>query len=82
MRSAHYHLVENFPSFAVAAALAQALAPSDQQIVNLLGLHVLAKLFVHYPAYLANFSTARSLSHFAATGAVINVLWRLALGAR
>lgn len=46
--------MENFPAFALAAALTQVLAPSNQEVVNLLGFHVLAKLFVHYPAYIFN----------------------------
>lgn len=81
LRSAHYNLMENFPGFALAAALAQALAPHDQQIANLLGLHVLLKLFVYYPAYLADVPPPRTLAHVMATAAVINVCWRLALGA-
>lgn len=46
LRSAHYHLMEMFSGFALAAALAQAMAPGDQTLINLLGLHVLSKLFV------------------------------------
>jgi uncharacterized MAPEG superfamily protein len=41
LRSAHYNLMENFGGFALAAALAQTLAPGDRQVVNLLGLYVL-----------------------------------------
>lgn len=44
--SAHYHLMEMFPGWAVVAALAQGIAPHDQGVVNLLGLHVVAKCFV------------------------------------
>lgn len=44
--SAHYNLMEMFPGFALTAALAQAMAPADQSLINLLGLHVLAKCFV------------------------------------
>lgn len=80
MRSAHYALMENFPGFAVAAALGQVLAPRNAQIVNLLGLHVIGKLFVHYPSYLLDVGPTRTLSHVLATSSVINVLWRLALG--
>ena len=47
LHSAHYHLVEFFPGFALTAALAQAMAPGDQALINLLGLHVLAKVFVY-----------------------------------
>ncbi|KAF3007855.1 hypothetical protein E8E13_010811 [Curvularia kusanoi] len=63
LRSAHYALMENFPAFALAAALAQILAPNDAQIVNLLGFHVIAKLLVHYPAYLGNIALPRTLAH-------------------
>ncbi|KAF1829058.1 hypothetical protein BDW02DRAFT_185056 [Decorospora gaudefroyi] len=80
LRSAHYALMENFPGFALAAALAQVLAPNDAQIVNLLGFHVLAKLAVHYPAYLANVAPPRTLAHVTATAALVNVCWRLAAG--
>lgn len=44
--SAHYHLMEMFPGWAVVAALAQGIAPEDQGVVNLLGLHVVVKCFV------------------------------------
>lgn len=44
--SAHYHLMEMFPGWAVVAALAQGIAPGDQGVVNLLGLHVVVKCFV------------------------------------
>lgn len=80
LRSAHYALMENFPGFALAAALAQVLAPNDAQIVNLLGYHVIAKLLVHYPAYLGNVALPRTFAHISATAALINVCWRLAAG--
>lgn len=38
--------MEMFPGWAVVAALAQGIAPEDQGVVNLLGLHVVAKCFV------------------------------------
>lgn len=44
--SAHYNLMEMFPGFALTAALAQAMAPGDQGLINLLGLHVIAKVFL------------------------------------
>lgn len=69
------------PAFALAAALAQILAPNDAQIVNLLGYHVIAKLLVHYPAYLTNIALPRTLAHISATSALVNVCWRLAAGA-
>lgn len=81
MRSAHYNLLENFAGFAVAASLAQSLAPADPQIANLLGLHVLLKTGLYYVSYLANIAPPRTLSHVLATSAVINVCWRLATGA-
>ncbi|KAG9195462.1 hypothetical protein G6011_00583 [Alternaria panax] len=91
LRSAHYALMENFPvkkvinkdmiaAFALAAALAQVLAPRDVQIVNLLGYHVIAKLFVHYPAYLGNVALPRTVAHVTATAALVNICWRLAAG--
>lgn len=82
MRSAHYGLLENYAGFAMAAALAQLLAPNNREILNLLGFHVIAKLFIYYPAYLANIAPPRTFSHLSATAALINVLWRLAAGAR
>ncbi|KAF2625415.1 hypothetical protein BU25DRAFT_346254, partial [Macroventuria anomochaeta] len=91
LRSAHYALMENFldtpirlmgcKRFALTAALAQVLAPNDAQIVNLLGFHVIAKLLVHYPAYLGNIALPRTLAHISATIALIDVGWRLATGA-
>lgn len=68
-------------AFALAAALAQILAPNDAQIINLLGYHVIAKLLVHYPAYLTNFALPRTFAHISATSALVNVCWRLAAGA-
>lgn len=79
LRSAHYALMENFPGFALAAALAQVIAPTDSQVVNLLGFHVVAKLLIHYPSYLANVAVPRTLAHISATSALINVCWRLAV---
>lgn len=81
MRSAHYGLLENFPAFALAAALSQLLAPNNREVVNLLGFHIIAKLFVYYPCYLFGISLPRTFSHVAATAAVINVCWKLAAGA-
>ncbi|OSS51940.1 hypothetical protein B5807_03637 [Epicoccum nigrum] len=72
LRSAHYALMENFPAFALAAALAQILAPNDAQIVNLLGFHVMAKLLVHYPSYLSNIALPRTVAHISATSALVN----------
>lgn len=80
MRSAHLNLMENFPGFAVAAALAQSLAPGNQQVINLLALHVFLKCLLYYPSYLANIAPPRTLSHVLATASVINVCWRLACG--
>jgi hypothetical protein len=70
----------NVLAFALAAALAQVVAPTDAQVVNLLGFHVIAKLFVHYPAYLSNIAVPRTFAHISATAALINVCWRLAAG--
>lgn len=81
LRSAHYGLLENFAGFAVAASLAQSLAPADAQIANLLGLHVLLKTGVYYVSYLTNLAPPRTLSHVLATSAVVNVCLRLANGA-
>lgn len=81
LRSAHYGLLENFAGFAIAASLAQSLAPADAQITNLLGLHVLLKVGVYYASYLADIAPPRTLSHVLATSAVLNVCWRLANGA-
>lgn len=74
--------MEMFPGFVLTAALAQAIAPRNQQVLNLLGLHVLLKCFVYYPCYLLKLGAPRSLSHVFATGSIINVAWRLALGAK
>jgi hypothetical protein len=66
--------------FALAAALAQVIAPTDPQVVNLLGFHVIAKLLVHYPAYLGNVAVPRTFAHISATAALLNVCWTLAAG--
>ncbi|WPH04190.1 Hypothetical protein R9X50_00707800 [Acrodontium crateriforme] len=76
--SAHYNLMEMFPGFALAAALVQAMAPADQALTNLLGLHVITKLFVYYPSYILNVGPTRSLAHILATSSVIGVCLQLA----
>lgn len=82
MRSAHYGLMENFPAFALAAALAQLLAPNNREIINLLGYHVIAKALIYYPCYLLGVAPLRTLTHITANAAMINVCWRLATGAQ
>ncbi|TKA62752.1 hypothetical protein B0A55_10971 [Friedmanniomyces simplex] len=77
LHSAHYNLLEMFGGFGLAAALAQAMAPGDATVVNLLGLHVLSKVFVYYPAYIMNAGVTRSVAHVLATASVINVALRL-----
>jgi len=81
LRSAHYHLMEMFPSWAIAALLTQVLAPNNTQLINLLGLHVILKTLVFYPSYVLGVSLPRSFSHLIATASVINVCWQLAKGA-
>ncbi|KAK0254148.1 hypothetical protein LTR91_006402 [Friedmanniomyces endolithicus] len=78
MHSAHYNLLEMFGGYGLVAALAQAMAPGDGVLVNLLGLHVICKCFVYYPAYVMNFGVARTVAHVLATASVINVGLRLA----
>lgn len=80
MVSTYHGRLSLYTGFAVAAALSQSIAPNDAQIVNLLGFHVIAKLLVHYPAYLGNVALPRTLAHLSATAALINVCWRLAAG--
>jgi len=77
LHSAHYNLMEMFPGFALSAALTQAIAPADQTLINLLGLHVLSKVFLYYPSYLLNVGATRSIGHVLATASVINVALRL-----
>lgn len=77
LMSAHHSLIETFPLFAAGACLAQVLAPSDQKILNLLGLHVLLKVFVFYPSYVVGLAPVRSLSHVLSISAVIMVFWLL-----
>lgn len=79
--SAHTNLMETFPSFAVAAALTQALAPKNQVLVNLLGFHVIAKVFVFYPMYVLDIPPPRTFAHIFGISSVLNVCWRLARGA-
>ncbi|KAJ5270569.1 hypothetical protein N7497_008661 [Penicillium chrysogenum] len=78
LMSAHHSLVEIFPLFAAGACLAQVLAPGDQQILNLLGLHVLLKVFAFYPSYVVGFAPIRSLAHLLSVSAMVKVLWLLA----
>jgi uncharacterized MAPEG superfamily protein len=70
--------MEMFPGWALAAALAQAMASGDQQIINLLGLHVLMKTVLYYPCYVLDLDAPRTLAHTVATASIINVAWRLA----
>jgi uncharacterized MAPEG superfamily protein len=87
LRAAHLNLMENFPGWAVAAALtasmASGLGREEQEVLTgLLGFHVFLKLFIYYPAYLLNFPPPRTLAHVMATASVINVCWRIAKGVR
>ena len=82
LRSAHYNMMEMFPGFALAAALTQVLAPTNQLLINLLGMHVLAKTAVYWPVYVMNLAIPRSAAHLFATSAVVNVAWQLACGAK
>jgi uncharacterized MAPEG superfamily protein len=70
--------MEVFPAFALAASLVANLAPTDQHLINLLGLHVVAKLFVFWPSYLANNDALRGIGHLTSTGSLVSVLYRLA----
>ncbi|KAF2762529.1 hypothetical protein EJ05DRAFT_534070 [Pseudovirgaria hyperparasitica] len=81
MRSAHLGLLENFAGYALAAALTQSLAPGNKELINLLGLHVLLKLGVYYPAYLLNIGPPRTFAHVIATSSIVSALWKLAAGA-
>lgn len=78
LRSAHVNLLENFGGFALAAGLAVAKGGGDQQVVNLLGLYVIVKGVVYYFSYLAGLAPVRTVAHFMAVSAVMNVCWRLA----
>lgn len=78
LRSAHVNLLENFGGFALAAGLAVASGNRDQQVANLLGLYVLLKGGVYYFSYLADVAPPRTIAHFAAVSAVVNVCYRLA----
>ncbi|KAJ5555014.1 hypothetical protein N7535_007456 [Penicillium sp. DV-2018c] len=77
--SAHNSLLEIFPLFAATACLAQVIAPGDQQIRNLVGLHVLAKTFAFYPSYLAGIPPLRSMSHVISVSALLRTLWLLTI---
>lgn len=46
LQSAHQHMLEIFPLFAIGAALTQVMVPGDQGLINLLGLHVLTRVFL------------------------------------
>ena len=74
--------METFPIWAVAAVLAQVLAPKNQQIINTLGLAMLCKVALHYPAYLLNGPPVRSVTHMIATASATAALYALATGAR
>jgi uncharacterized MAPEG superfamily protein len=73
--------MEVFPSFALAAALTATMEPTNQQLLNLLGLHVLAKRFVYWPAYLHGVDPARTLGHVLAASSLVSVAYKLAIGA-
>ncbi|KAJ5565766.1 hypothetical protein N7535_007404 [Penicillium sp. DV-2018c] len=77
--SAHSALMEIFPLFAVTACLVQVIAPGDQQARNLVGLHVLLRIFAYYPGYLAGIPRLRSVSHVLSTSALFRTLWLLTM---
>ena len=81
MHSAHAHIMETFGGYALAASLAMAIAPNNQHVINLLGLHVLSKVLVFWPSYLANIAPARTLGHVLSVGSLVGVAWKLAHGA-
>ncbi|KAI9657233.1 MAG: hypothetical protein M1831_004422 [Alyxoria varia] len=89
LRSAHLNLMDTFPAYALSAALSYASltstrgnvnTPAQQLIVNLLGLHVLLKVFVYLPAYYGDVFPLRGPSHVMSIGVLGAVLWRLAGG--
>ncbi|KAG0155909.1 hypothetical protein PDIDSM_3082 [Penicillium digitatum] len=59
LMSAPHSLIEVFSFFAAGACLAQVLAPDDQQILNLLGLHVLLKVFGFLPFIYRRFCSGK-----------------------
>lgn len=73
--------MEVFPGFALAAALAMTMAPTDRHVINLLGLHVISKLFLFWPSYLANLGVARTAGHILSVSSMVGVAWKLARGA-
>ena len=72
--------MEIFPAFALSAGLVTTLAPANQQLVNLLGLHVLVKLFVFWPSYLADIDALRGPAHLLSIGSLVTVAWKLTFG--
>lgn len=72
--------MEIFPAFALIAGLVATMAPKDQQLINLLGLHVLVKLGVFWPSYLADLDGPRGLGHLLSIGALVAAGYKLTLG--
>lgn len=81
IRAIHLNTLESFGSFAVAACLAQSIEPTNAEVVNLLVLHVLLKVFVYVPAYWFGIVQLRGLSHFGSLMASALVCWKLAFSA-
>ena len=73
--------METFGGYALAASMAAAIAPNNQHVINLLGLHILSKVFLFWPSYLANIGPSRTLGHVLSVGSLIGVAWKLARGA-
>ncbi|MCJ1356734.1 MAG: hypothetical protein MMC33_006729 [Icmadophila ericetorum] len=78
LKSAHLNMVENFPAFALSAALVHTIAPTNQHLINLLGFFVLNKTFVYWPAYVTNVAPARSASHLVSMASLLQVFYLLA----
>lgn len=77
MHSTAAHLMEVFPGFVLSAALAMVVAPTDRQVINLLGLHVLSKVFLFAPSYIVNIGHLRSVGHVLSVSSMIGAAWKI-----
>lgn len=73
--------METWASYALAASLTMILAPNNQQLINLLGLHFISKIFIFWPSYLLNINSARLAGHTLSLASLVGIAWKLALGA-
>lgn len=75
----HANLLETFPVFVICAVFTYMMEPFNPHLIELLSIHVFAKILLYIPFYAADLDLLRSSSHTLAIGACIRILTIIAL---